>query len=107
MLYEIRQLKKKYGSRTVLDIESLDIEAGKIYTLIGPNGAGKTTLLHLLAFLDRPSSGSLRYRDTMIRYGGRSLYPYRQKVVLVEQYLVLFHDLWHGYLLDQVICFCS
>ena len=45
MLYNLRNLKRIYGDRTVLDIDQLDIEPEKIYTLIGPNGAGKTTLI--------------------------------------------------------------
>ncbi len=48
-------------SRTVLSIDELDIVPHQIYTLIGPNGAGKTSLLKILAFLDKPSSGSLYF----------------------------------------------
>ncbi|MBT8355308.1 MAG: ATP-binding cassette domain-containing protein, partial [Desulfofustis sp.] len=59
MLYELDKVTRTFGSRTVLEIDSLSFEARKIYALIGPNGAGKTTLLNQLAFLDQPSSGQL------------------------------------------------
>ena len=42
----------------------LAIEAGEILVLLGPSGSGKSTLLNIIGGLDRPSSGSLRYRDT-------------------------------------------
>ncbi len=90
MLYKLRQITKVYGKRTVLDIPELDIEAGKIYTLIGPNGAGKTTLLSLLAFLDNPSSGSVHFHSTPVGSDGKSMMRLRRKVVLVDQYPILF-----------------
>ncbi len=90
MLYKLRKLTKVYGSRTILDIPQLDIEPEKIYTLIGPNGAGKSTLLNLLAFLDSPSSGSLHFHSTQVGCDAKSLMHLRRKVVLVDQYPILF-----------------
>ncbi len=40
---------------------SLAIRPGEFVTLLGPSGCGKTTLLHLVAGLDTPSQGSLRW----------------------------------------------
>ncbi len=90
MLYKLRRLTKIYGSRTILDIPKLDIEPGKIYTLIGPNGAGKSTLLNVLAFLDSPSSGSVHFHSTQVGAEAKALMQLRRKVVLVDQYPILF-----------------
>ena len=54
-------LVKKYGERTVVDVDSLTIREGEVLALLGPNGAGKTTLFRLLALLERPNAGVIRY----------------------------------------------
>ena len=90
MLYEINRLTRVHQGRTILDIPGLVIPAGKITSLIGPNGAGKTTLLHLLAFLDTPSSGTISFRSSPVRFVARDLQLLRQRVVLVDQYPILF-----------------
>lgn len=90
MLYKIRNIKKIYRNRTVLDIDSLDIEKGKVYTLIGPNGAGKTTLLNILAFLDSPTQGKVTFNGKSVHSHQSALHKQRQKVVLVDQYPILF-----------------
>jgi putative ABC transport system ATP-binding protein len=42
---------------TALDRVSLDIAGGEFLTLMGPSGSGKSTLLHIIAGIDRPTSG--------------------------------------------------
>ena len=90
MLYELNKVTRTFGNRTVLDIDSLSFEAGKIYALIGPNGAGKTTLLNQLAFLDHPSSGHLHFKSSEVVYDHSSLTRLRRQVVLVDQSPILF-----------------
>ena len=90
MLYELNKVIRLFGSRTVLEIDSLSFEARKIYALIGPNGAGKTTLLNQLAFLDQPSSGEIRFRSAPVSYDHSSLTRLRRQVVLVDQSPILF-----------------
>lgn len=90
MLYEINNLTRVHQGRIILDIPELGIPAGKIISLIGPNGAGKTTLLHLLAFLDTLSSGTVRFRSGPVRFTDNDLHLLRRRVVLVDQYPILF-----------------
>ena len=42
-----------------LDDVSVDIDSGQFTAIMGPSGSGKSTLLHVLAGLDRPSSGEI------------------------------------------------
>ncbi len=90
MLYELNQVVRTFGTRTVLAIDSLSFQARKIYALIGPNGAGKTTLLNQLAFLDQPSSGEIRFKSIPVRYEHAVLTRLRRQAVLVDQSPILF-----------------
>jgi ABC-type multidrug transport system ATPase subunit len=49
----LRDLRKSFGVRTVLDGVDLDLEPGSIVLLAGSNGSGKTTLLRCVAGLAR------------------------------------------------------
>jgi len=60
-LYELRNVIQAHSGRTVLDVPALSLAAGAIVGVTGPNGSGKTTLLRLLAFLDRPAGGEIRF----------------------------------------------
>src|SRR5208282_5468926 len=57
----IRNLSKIYAQGeiqvTALNNISLDIAAAEFLALMGPSGSGKSTLLHIIAGIDRPTSG--------------------------------------------------
>ena len=55
---EVRDLKKSYGEKVVLDGVDLTVAAGTVTALLGPNGAGKTTAVHILSTLLRPDAGT-------------------------------------------------
>jgi len=59
-------LEKKYGKRTVLDVDALELESGRSYALVGPNGSGKSTLCKLLSGVVDQTSGRVDVE------GGRS-----------------------------------
>lgn len=90
ILYKLENLQRAHGSRTVLNIDFLEILSNLIYTLIGPNGAGKTSLLKILAFLDRPSSGRLHFDGQLVRFNEKQLHTLRRRVVLFDQNPILF-----------------
>jgi molybdopterin-binding protein len=65
-LAELRNLTQCFGSRTVLDNVTLQIQDSEILALLGPNGSGKTTLLKALAFLLKPKSGEIRFKGEIV-----------------------------------------
>ena len=63
-MLSIRQLGKAYAGarqRTVLTGIDLDLAAGEYVAVMGESGIGKSTLLNLVAGLDRPDAGSIRF----------------------------------------------
>jgi putative ABC transport system ATP-binding protein len=60
----------------------LDLVEGELIVLLGPSGSGKSTLLNLLGGLDRPTSGSIRWRDQDLAQASDSeLTQYRRHAV--------------------------
>lgn len=68
--YSVRaeSLTKRYGDRTVLEIDNLLLEKGRRYALIGANGSGKSTLLRIVAGTLEPSEGSIDTTAISIGY---------------------------------------
>ena len=58
-MIEVRDLRKVYGSRTVVDGVSFSVEEGEIFGILGPNGAGKTTTVECIGGLRIPDGGSI------------------------------------------------
>ncbi|MDI6687790.1 MAG: ATP-binding cassette domain-containing protein [Desulfobacterales bacterium] len=90
MLYELKNLKKTYDQRTVLDLKKLKFEKNKVLGLLGPNGAGKTTLLEIMAFLTKPDAGDLWFEEERVNFTNAKLIDLRRKVVLIQQQPILF-----------------
>lgn len=65
-MIEINSLKKCYGGKTVLDINSLRIEDGQSVAVIGPNGSGKSTLLKILAGIIKKYEGTVSVSDFVL-----------------------------------------
>ena len=58
----IRLYRQYDATVTAVDRVSLKVEDNEFVAIIGASGSGKTTLLHILAGLDRPTSGSVKIR---------------------------------------------
>jgi putative ABC transport system ATP-binding protein len=65
-----RAVTRRYGEgETAVDAlrgVSLEVERGQLTAVMGPSGSGKSTLMHILAGLDRPTTGSVLIDGTEI-----------------------------------------
>lgn len=85
-IVSIRELSKVYRQGEInvvaLNRVSLDIRSGEFLALMGPSGSGKSTLLHIIAGIDRPTSGSCRVQDIdLARLGESELAEWRNQNV--------------------------
>lgn len=64
-MLQIRDVSRRYGTRTVLSAVSADIGGGAVTGLLGPNGSGKSTLLHILVGLLTPTTGTVAVVDEL------------------------------------------
>ena len=56
----------RYGTNTVLENFSLEVESGTIVCLVGPSGCGKTTLVRALLGLIKPETGSITVGERVL-----------------------------------------
>jgi len=92
-IFKIKNLKKFYNGRTVLDIKSLNFQKRKIYAIVGPNGSGKTTLLNILNLLEKPDDGQMFfYGQEINKKSNPNILEIRRQMTLVNQDPFLFHS---------------
>ena len=61
-------LKKRYGSRWVVQDVSLEVKSGEVVGLLGPNGAGKTTTFNMVVGLVVSDGGSIELNGQSIAH---------------------------------------
>jgi lipoprotein-releasing system ATP-binding protein len=94
-LLRVEGLSKVYrtGAEALVLFENLDLTvyAGEMVAIVGESGSGKSTLLHLLAALDRPTSGDVYCASTCIgRLGPKEAAVFRNREI---GYVWQFHYL--------------
>jgi ABC-type sugar transport system ATPase subunit len=85
----VRELEKRFGRTVVLEQISIDVPDGAFAVLVGPSGCGKSTLLRLLAGLERPDKGSIRFGEREVS----QLEPRERDVAMVFQSYALYPHL--------------
>lgn len=83
-------LKKAYGSHTALQDVSFSLYPGDILGVIGENGAGKSTLLSLLGMIQKPTAGTVYFKEKAVTGNKKE---YLSRVGYVPQEIALFEEL--------------
>ena len=92
---EIRNLKKRFGSTTVLHGIDFLLEKGEVVAILGASGGGKTTFLRCLNFLEMANEGTIDilggfHFDAKQSYTNADIRAMRLKMGLVFQSFNLF-----------------
>ena len=87
-LVALRDTLVRYGNVVALDIAVLDLCPREMLAIIGPNGSGKSTLLRVMGMLQRPTSGSVRFRGEEA-LNGNSLRLRRRIATVFQEPLLL------------------
>ncbi len=65
-LFELKNIKKRFGRYPVLESVNLSIQSGEIVGLLGPNGSGKTTTLRIAAGYGWPDDGAVMLNGCLV-----------------------------------------
>lgn len=86
-MLEVQSLSKRYGQTTAVDGVSLTVPKGSVTVVLGPSGSGKSTLLRLIAGIEQPDEGEIRWdgepvsgptheRDFGLMFQTHALFPH-------------------------------
>ena len=93
-MIEVRDLKKRFGSHSILDGVSFRIEKGESVVIIGRSGGGKSVLLKHLIGLLKPDAGQVRIEgEDIVPMNERELLRVRRKFGMLFQSAALFDSL--------------
>jgi sulfate transport system ATP-binding protein len=89
MSIELADIAYRYADTVALDGVDLSIESGELFALLGPSGCGKTTLLRVIAGLEFPDRGRVRFEGRDVT----ALDARKRHVGFVFQHYALFNHL--------------
>ena len=96
---QVSNLKKQFGSETVLDGINLNVHKGEVVVVLGPSGCGKSTLLRCINGLETPTGGTVSVDGTEVTSSNKKITQIRQKIGMVFQSYDLFP---HKNIMDNI-----
>ena len=82
----IRDVRKAFGSTSVIHGVDISIQDGEFVVLVGPSGCGKSTLLRMIAGLENITAGEIRIGDRVVNH----MPPKERDVAMVFQNYALY-----------------
>ena len=93
IIFEIRDLVKKFDGVTALNHVSTTFKRGEVVFVVGPSGSGKSTLLRSLNLLETPTGGEILFKGSLITDKHTDRHKFREQVGMVFQHFNLFSNL--------------
>lgn len=85
-IISVKNLKKIYKEKSVVDNISFNVEEGSLFSFLGPNGAGKSTTINIICTVLTPSAGEVLIDGLNVRTNSQDI---RRKIGVVYQHNVL------------------
>jgi ABC-type Fe3+/spermidine/putrescine transport system ATPase subunit len=94
-ILEISNLSLSYSSmkKAAVNNINLSIEQNEIHALVGESGCGKSSIIRIIAGLEYPDSGEIKYKGEMLNCPGFSVPPEKRNIGMVFQDTSLFPHL--------------
>ena len=92
VLLSVKNLKKSFDDKIILNDINLDVNIGEVITLIGSSGSGKTTLLRCLNLLNEPDEGHIYFENDDLMNPKTDINHLREKMGMVFQSFNLFNN---------------
>ena len=92
-ILEIKEVKKDFGEKGVLDGITTSVKSGEVVVILGPSGCGKSTLLRCINGLEKIQSGSILLDGDPVAPDEPTITAIRQRVGMVFQNYELFPHL--------------
>lgn len=89
MRVDVNRLRKSFGKTEVVRDVSFTVEPGRLVALLGPSGGGKSTILRMLAGLEVPDSGEIRFDGCDVS----GIPPQEREIGFVFQHYALFRHM--------------
>ena len=86
----LENVSKTFGEIEAIKNISLEIEAGKVYSILGPSGSGKSTLLRCVNYLEQPEQGRVFIDGEQLSNNQKLLNRLRTKTAMVFQQFNLY-----------------
>ncbi|MBS1857378.1 MAG: sugar ABC transporter ATP-binding protein [Acidobacteria bacterium] len=80
-LLQLEGISKSFWGIRALDGAGLSVARGEVHALTGENGAGKSTLMKIVAGIERPDSGAIRFTGSAVAMIHQELLPFPEMTV--------------------------
>ncbi|MBR6849418.1 MAG: amino acid ABC transporter ATP-binding protein, partial [Lachnospiraceae bacterium] len=91
-MLDVKDLKKSFADKVVLNGIDVQIYKGDIVCVIGPSGSGKSTFLRCLNSMEDPTGGQIIFDGVDLADMSVDINIHRQKMGMVFQHFNLFNN---------------